>query len=220
MSIEARIPNLHLPEVRVRHPLFFSNGPFIEDVEKGFPKSKSLYVDQTLFRDGTHWLKTIIGRKGRESELKTLPRYKAIVPFWISTQFGDDAQVILGVEQLINSLTHTERSRKALVDEVDGVCPYLEMRQDKDGSGADGDRDVGEAINAQVIARALKGMHKLAVLGPHSFEGVSYLKAEGIDVLSITAAPLFAEHIIEKVFARDGFSARQMKTRGSCLDNG
>lgn len=204
-----------LPEVRVIHELFYRYSHFLDSIKRGFPDSERFYVDGTSFKDGTAWVKTVVGKKGRESDLEKAPRYKAIVPFWYSTQFGHDAEVMQAVKQVINSLTHTERGRPPLVDEVVGVAPYLEMRQDKDGSGSGeaGNRDVGEAINAENTAGDLRRLKKLAVLGPHSFEGVGYLKNEGIEVLPVTAAPLFAEHVREHIFSREGLSSREAKKR-------
>jgi phosphoribosylpyrophosphate synthetase len=202
-----------LPEVRVIHELFYRYDQFLDGMKRGFPNSERFFVDSAIFKDGTAWVKTVVGKKGRESDLKDLPRYRAIVPFWYSTQFGNDAEVMQAIKQVISSLTHAERERQPLVDEVVGVAPYLEMRQDKDGSGEAGNREVGEAINAEVTAHDLSGLNKLAVLGPHSFEGVQYLEKEGIEVLPITAAPLFAEHLNEHVFVREGLSPREQKKR-------
>lgn len=115
-----------------------------------------------------------------------------------------EQQKCQGLEMASNSLTHQERGRPALVDEVIGAAPFMEVRQDKDGAGIPEDRDVGEAINAEIIARALNRLNKLATFNLHSHEAAEYFKAEGIDLLNLTVAPLFANHIKENLFTQVG----------------
>lgn len=203
----------HLPEVKVCHNIFYQYGGFMDDIERVFEDEPYFYVDQTVFKNANTWLKTIISAKGRQSDLNASPRYKAIVPFWLSTQFGDDAKVLQAVTQTLSSLTHRERNRLPLVDEVVGICPYFEMRQDKDGSGDDGNRSVGEAIDAETSAKAVSKFNKLVLMGPHSHEGVNFIKKAGVDVLSLTAAPVIAEHIKEHMFLRDGLTEEENNRR-------
>lgn len=208
-----------LPEVKVAHGMFYKYRTFMDRFQDAFQIDKRLFVDGSSFKDGSAWLKVVVGDSGRESNLRSEPRQKAILPFWISTQFDEEAKVRLAVERIINALTHVERNRPALVDEVIGISPYLEMRQDKDGPGdGRGDRDVGEACDIEILAHNLYRLQKLMVFAPHSHEGMSYLKREIADVLGVTATPLFAAEIKEELFNKEVIKPEN--TRIVALDKG
>lgn len=195
----------HLPEAKVFHDTFYQYGGFMDDIDRIFGGDPHLQVEQTVFKNGNSWLQVVLGTKGKRSDLDTSPRYKAIVPFWLSTQFGDDAKVLQAVTQTLSSLTYSKKNRPPLVDEVIGISPYFEMRQDKDG-GDEGNKNAGESIDAQISAHALSKFKKIVLMGPHSNEGVGFIKDEGIDVLTLTSAPVVTEHIKEHVFVREGLS--------------
>ncbi|MCX6732966.1 MAG: phosphoribosyltransferase family protein [Candidatus Roizmanbacteria bacterium] len=208
-----------LPTFGVIEETFYNYAHFIEQFTEGFPMDRELYVDSTTFKNREAWLKVVLGNKGRQSDLDAAPRAQAIVPFWISTQFGEEAHVRKTVERMVNALTRTERGREPLVAEAMGVSPFIEMRQDKDGPGdGKGDREVGEANEAQLTARDLLGLKKLLVLGPHSYEGIEEFKAVIEDVVSVTATPLFAEHIKTEYFEKGIIDPKNLRV--VALDKG
>lgn len=211
--------NKSLPTFGVVEEMFYNYAYFIDQFQDAFPTDKNLYVDSTTFKSREAWLKVVLGHKGRESDLEAEPRARAVVPFWVSTQFGEESHVRRTIARVVNALTRTERGRLPLVEEAMGVSPFAEMRQDKDGPG-DGkdDREVGEANEAQLTARDLTGLKKWLVLGAHSFEGLNEFKAVIPDVLPVTATPLFAEHIKTELFEKGVIDPKN--TRVVALDKG
>lgn len=206
-SKERIAPNKALPNVGVVPSMFFGYRTFVEQLHEGFDErnfsvENSLYVDESMFKNGERWLKVNIGDKGWEDDLLAAPRSRAIIPIWTSNKFGgDEAYVKRTVARMIEAVTHTERGRLPLVEEALGVAPFIDLRQDKDGKGGGkGKREVGEACEAVLIARDLIGLNKFAILGTHSSEGLDYIKQTVPDVLPITATPLFAEHIKTELF--------------------
>lgn len=191
----------HLPEARVIHKRFYQYADFLKDFQVGFPIDKRWYVESTNFKDQSAWLKVRVGRKGRKSDLDQMDRYKAIVPFWLSTQFGEESKIRKIVQRTVNALTRKTDQRQALVDEVVGIAPYLEMRQDKDSLGdGQGDIDVGEACDPEITAQDLQRLHKLMVFAPHSYEGMKFFHDQIAEVMGVTATPLFAERIKQEIF--------------------
>lgn len=200
---ELLAPRRSLPNFSVVEEMFYNYASFIKDFQAEFPMEKNLYVDSTTFKNREAWLKVVMGNKGRQSDLDAEPRARGIIPFWVSTQFGEESHVRRTIARMVNALTRTERGRQPLVEEAMGMSPFAEMRQDKDGPGdGKGDREVGEANEAQLTARDLTGLKKWLVLGPHSFEGLNEFKAVVPDVLPVTATPLFAEHIKSELFEK------------------
>ncbi|MCX6730640.1 MAG: phosphoribosyltransferase family protein [Candidatus Roizmanbacteria bacterium] len=218
-KLEAPTFKQSLPVYGVVDGMFYSYDSFIEGFQCAFKPNKNLYVENTQFKNGEAWVKVVVGDKGWESDLAEMPRGRAIIPFWISTQFGEEAHVKRTVARVINALTRSERDRPPLVDQAIGVSPYTELRQDKDGSGGGpDDREVGEALEAELIARDLIGLDKFLILGAHSFEGLQKIKEKVPDVLPVTATPLFAEHIQNELFQKKIIDPKN--TRIVALDKG
>lgn len=209
-----------LPNYGVIDDIFYNYNEFIAQFKVGFPMEEKLYVDSASFKSGEAWKKVVIGKKGRRSDLESSPRARAIIPFWTSTLFGNEAVVKKTVARMVNALTTTnEGKRPPLVEEVMGVAPFIDMRQEKDGPGdGKGDEEVGEANEVELTARDLTGMKKLLVLCPHSYEGLKKFKKIIKEVLPVTATPLYAEHIQRDLFEKHIIEPEN--TRIVALDKG
>jgi phosphoribosylpyrophosphate synthetase len=208
-----------LPNVLVADHIFFAYKTFLDRFRAAFNLPDDFYVETSQFACGERWLKVVVGDEGLESDLADLKRSRAIVPFWMSPQFGDEALVKRTVAREINALTHTERGRLPLVDEVMAVSPFIDLRQDKDGTGTGpNNREVGEANETTLIARDLMGADKLLLLGAHSVEGVDILKEVIPQVATVVPTPLFAEHIQTQLFQKGIIDPQN--TRVVSLDKG
>src|SRR3989339_194887 len=207
MSIEAR-PK----EYRVNHPMYRSYIDFLRDLKSSFLDVPRLFVQKTTFKNQASLLKTFKGVRGLRSEVVQNDDV-AYVPFWIDpNQFNVKMEeAMYGTAMLFNSLLHSEDDRAQLVKRIIGIAPYIEVREDKDGSGVDGDRDAGEAIDAEIIGRelAVQGLNgqKLVWLSPHSYEAYKMISRPvipipekkpykmSVEVLPISSAPLFAQKV-------------------------
>lgn len=190
-----------LPPVLVADHTFYAYKTFIDRFKRAFNVQDNFFVENSQFACGERWTKVVVGEEGLEEDLKGIDRSRAIVPFWMSPQFGDEALIKRTVARVLNALTHTERGRLPLVDEVMAVSPFIDLRQDKDGSGTGPrNREVGEANEATLIARDLMDTDKLLLLGAHSAEGASIIKEVVPHVATMVPTPLFAEHIQTNLF--------------------
>lgn len=206
--------------VRVNYPPFYYYNQYLNDLKKSLQSSKKWQVDDYAFKDGTPCLQVMVGDTSTEAELNTIPRYQAIIPMWLSSQFNKSLpEIIWGVGEVVNALKRDERGRKSLVNKVIAVCPYMELRQDKDG-GKGKRRTIGEPNLPEMYGRLFsnkkgdkKGIDELVLFGAHSYEAVISLRKAGIKVLPVTATPEFAEYIKSEVFKREGLTERESATR-------
>lgn len=206
--------------VRVNYPAFYYYNEYLAGLKKSLNPSKKWQVDDFTFRDGTPCVQVMISDASTETELNMMPRHKAVMPLWISSQFNKSLpEIVWGVGEVVNALKRTERGRRSLVSKIIAVCPYMELRQDKDG-GKGSKRTVGEANLPEMYGRLLgnrtgdkKGIDELVLFGGHSYEAVASLRKAGIKVLPVTATPEFAEHIKSEVFKRDELFPRENLTR-------
>ncbi len=201
-------------QYRVNHPMYNSYGQFLHELKASFYNVDRLFLQKSVFKNGAPWLQTHLGPRGLRSELKENEDV-AYVPIWIEpNQFNIRMEeMVYHVGMMLNSLIHTE-DRPSLVKKIVGIAPYMEVRQDKDGPGVDGDRSAGEAIDAEVIGRqlAIQGLNgqKLVWLGPHSYEAYNAVSnpvvpnwfPEGvklhIETLPISSAPIFADKLAQE----------------------
>jgi len=169
--------------VRVVHPDDFSfHDRFLREIKAGLGGDR-LLVDGLRFGDGSDYLRVI-------TESKTFKQ--AIVPLWIRPPLSES---IFEMLMIGNALTHQERGRPPVADRVTALVIYEESRMDKDSSPATGEYQTGEAITAEIFAQCLGLAYDEAIiLGCHSSEAASYLN---IPILHVTAAPLFADWLIE-----------------------
>jgi phosphoribosylpyrophosphate synthetase len=211
----------NLQEVRVVHKLFFQYDRYIEAIKKGLGNIPRLQGNYTKFKDGSPWCQIILG-KGTEADLLKERPTTAFVPFWISEQFACLGDNLFAVEQVGNALTHQERNRPSLVDQIIGIAPYIELRQDRDSISSDGlGHKVGEAINDEIIANNLanSGYGKLVLLDPHSQESLRHFDRAGITHLDLTSAPLFADFLEKKklIDKKSAFVALDKGSLQRCL---
>lgn len=204
MGLKSTEANL-LPEARVVYPPFYYYGPYLQAFKQSLQPSQNWDIDEYTFKDGTPSLTVVFDKGGdlSETSLRALPRHQAIVPIWLSTQFNKSLpEIVWGVSEAVNALKRTERDRPPLVDKVIASCPYMELREDKDG-GKGEDRTVGGPNIPQLYAKILgqpAGVDEMVLLGAHSAEAVASLREGGIHVLPVTATPLIAEHISRDMF--------------------
>ncbi|MCL4374487.1 hypothetical protein M1523_01360, partial [Patescibacteria group bacterium] len=185
---------------RVIHPLFFEHHDhLLREIKAGLDGPR-LQVNTQRFHDGTPWLQVRpIGGSGTRAELDGQTYANtAIVPLWISPQFGSVEASLYATIQLGNAVTHTESGRETpYVDRLLAVAPFLEIRQDRDSPLPNGQYRAGEAINAEIFAKVLaaSGYREMIVLDPHSAQAYDYFTKAGIEMLPLTAAQLFADYL-------------------------
>ncbi len=184
---------------RVIHPLFFQHDHLLRKIKAGL-NGPRLQVNTARFHDGTPWIQVRpIGGEGTRSELGDQSyTHTAIVPMWISEQFGSVESSLFAAMQLGNALTHTESGRTTpYAQRLLALVPFIEIRQDRDSPLPNGQHRAGEAINAEMFANVLaaSGYREMIVLDPHSAQAIDYFVKAGIEVLSLTTSRLFADFL-------------------------
>jgi len=187
--------------MRATHPTYYMYKDFLWRLKRNLPGIKGFDVEESLFPDGSPKTEVVDPKtRGYEFEGRD-PFGYAIVPFWIVGKFGGNkfSDCLFAAEEMVNGLSHVENGSLPLAQRIIGVAPYIEMRQDRRSIKED-KIQTGQAIYAEIVARSLSamGMNQLVLLDPHSYQGVEYLEGSGIQTVSLTAMPLFAERIRKK----------------------
>ncbi len=210
--------NLLLPRdqqfVRAVHPGYRSHTRFV-DALKAELGGCGLYIDVDTFKDGSPHLQ-IIDPRGRGYDFEgRKPFDGAFVTLWVSPQFGDDERSLGFASQVINGLSHDGGSGP-LVARTIAIAPYIGLRQDRP-TKKKGRMKTGESIDAERIAEDLRGngLRELVILEPHSEEAMAFFAPYGendpnrdknIESVCLTAAPLFADYLLNKGLITDDTS--------------
>jgi len=193
-------------DVRVVHPWSFSYYDAFLGLMKEYSGEMDRWrIDDSAFKDGSDWIDVLHNKSDDE-------QVNVVSPFWIAPLPVDRslAKPFFAMEQLGNALTHENSERRRLADELIGIAPYLEMRQDEVTPGS------GEAVTAEMLAKSLKahGYTKIATLDIHSYLAASFIEKEGLEHVNFTAVPLFVDRGQERGIIVPG------KTKIGALDLG
>lgn len=135
-------------------------------------------------------------------ERKEHPRPKCVIaPVWFAPPMH---QTLFYISEMANAFTKSlGENGQPLTQRFQALFPYAELRQDRntspDQKGYWGDIAY-ETVMAQLLADTIiaNGVTEAIFLDPHSADAVSYF--DSIDTLCLTAAPLFADWLIENGF--------------------
>ena len=181
------MPQVERAAFRVVHTEYFNYyDPWLQDFRDELEDVKRFHIDEWKWQDQSPYFRVIAGNNRG---------FTAIVPLWLVHPFAEN---LLRVQQVGNALTHVERDRSPLADEVKALMPYVELRADQDSiDPRTGEYKEGEAIYAEIFANTLKasGYTEAVILEPHSREAMDYFE---IPYLALTAAPIFACWLKEK----------------------
>ena len=180
------MPQVEQEVFRVVHTEYFGYyDQWLQDFRDELGDVKRLHIDTWRWQDQTPYFRVIAGdNRG----------FIAIVPLWFVHPLAEN---LLRLQEVGNALTHVERGRSPLAEEVKALIPYAEVRADKDSiDPRAGEYKEGETIYAEIFASALatSGYTEAVFWEPHSYEAMEYLK---IPYLALTAAPLFSHWLEE-----------------------